>query len=358
VGGKKMKFSRLFYVSAVAALSLSVILSGCANGGNTKTNADASSQSKSSASDFYKGKTLSIIVPYGPGGGYDQWARIISPYMKKSLGVAKVEVVNADGGGGIVGTNKIYAAKPDGLTIGDTNAGGDVFDQIMGADGMRFDVTKFNWIGRPDDDPHIIAARPNGPYKTFEDLIKSKSTIKALATGKGSSDYNSSVITFNTFGVPFNMVAAFSGSKDEKAAFLRGNGDTVSLSSSDIKEIQDKANVVILNSANNFDKLKNVPTVIDLAKKLGLGNDKVQALQVMSDVMDLGHSFFAPSGVPQDRLDALRKAFEKSVKDPDFVAEANKAGLYVGFLSGDELQKLTDKSLAGKDKFKSLLKSN
>lgn len=353
-----MKFRKLPFVSVIAALSLSVMLSGCASGGSKTTNANASSQSKQTASDFYKGKTLSIIVPYGPGGGYDQWARIISPYMQKYLGVAKVEVVNHDGGGGIVGTNQIYAAKPDGLTIGDTNAGGDVFDQIMSADGIRFDVTKYNWIGRPDDDPHIIAARPNGPYKTFEDLIKSKSTIKALATGKGSSDYNSSVITFNSFGVPFNMVAAFSGSKDEKAAFLRGNGDTVSLSSSDIKEIQDKANVVILNSAVKSDKLKDVPTVIDLAKKLNLGNDKIEALQVMSDVMDLGHAFFAPPGVPQDRINALRTAFEKSTKDPDFVKEATKSGLYVGFLSGDELQKLTDKSLSGKDKLKSLLQSH
>ncbi|MCL6637426.1 MAG: hypothetical protein K6T26_05715, partial [Alicyclobacillus sp.] len=157
---------------AAAALSMAALmapLAGCGSQGqsggsntggasgnsNSAGNATTSTASASSGYEFYKGKTLQIIVPYSPGGGYDQWARLIAPYMQKYLGVAKVEVVNVDGGGGLVGTNQIYAAKPDGLTIGDTNAGGDVFDQISKAPGTNFDVSKFSWIGRPDDDPHI-----------------------------------------------------------------------------------------------------------------------------------------------------------------------------------------------------------
>lgn len=359
-----MRLNKLLVASVITTIGLSGILAGCGNSGSSKTNVQQTastsngSSSKSSANDFYKGKTLTMIVPYGPGGGYDQWARIIAPFMQKHLGAAKVEVVNADGGGGIVGTNKIYTANPDGLTIGDTNAGGDVFDQIMGAPGAQFDVKKFNWIGRPDHDPSIIAVRPKGPFKTFEEFAKTKTTIKALATGKGDSQYNATVITLNAFGIPFNMVAAFSGSKEEKAAFLRGNGDTMTVSSSDIKEIKDQATAMILNSAQSSDKLKGVPTVLDMAKKYNLSNEKVDSLKVMSDVMDLGHAFFAPPGVPQDRVNALRQAFEKSVNDPDFIKEATKAGLYVGFLSGNDLQKLTEKSLSEKNKLKSLLKTN
>jgi tripartite-type tricarboxylate transporter receptor subunit TctC len=358
-----MKFNKLMMVSVVTIVGLSALLTGCGNKGDSKSevkqtaSTDGGTPSKPATTDFYKGKTLTVIVPYGPGGGYDQWSRIIAPYMQKYLGASKVDVVNAPGGGGIVGTNKIYTAKPDGLTIGDTNAGGNVFDQMMNAEGAKYDVKKFNWIGRPDHDPSIIAVRPDGPYKTFEDFAKTKTTIKALATGKGDAQYNATVITLNAFGIPFTMVAAFDGSKEEKAAFLRGNGDTMTVSSSDIKEIQDKASAFILNSAENFDKLKEVPTVLDMAKKLGLGNDKINALKAMSDVMDLGHSFFAPPGVPQDRLDTLRKAFEQSVKDPNFVAEATKTGLYVGFVSGEELQKMTANALLGADKLKPLLQT-
>jgi tripartite-type tricarboxylate transporter receptor subunit TctC len=354
-----MRFNKLMVASVVTTIGLSALLAGCGNAGDSKTTVKqtASTESKSSANDFYKGKTLTVIVPYGPGGGYDQWARIIAPYMQKYLGASKVEVVNAPGGGGIVGTNKIYTAKPDGLTIGDTNAGGNVFDQINGTAGAKYDVKKFNWIGRPDHDPSIIAVRPDGPFKTFDEFAKTKKTIKALATGKGDAQYNATVITLNAFGIPFDMVAAFDGSKEEKAAFLRGNGDTMTVSSSDIKEIKDKATAMILNSAESSDKLNNVPTVLDMAKKFNLSNDKVDALKEMSEVMDLGHSFFAPSGVPKDRIDALRKAFEQSAKDPNFVAEATKAGLYVGFVSGEELQKMTANTLAGSDKLKRFLQT-
>ncbi|MCL6598147.1 MAG: hypothetical protein K6T81_05340 [Alicyclobacillus macrosporangiidus] len=357
---------------ATAVLSLAALvgsLAGCGSqqasssggssapqNGNSSNTASTGSSSASSGYDFYKGKTLQIIVPYSPGGGYDQWARLIAPYMQKYLGTSKVEVVNVDGGGGLVGTNQIYAAKPDGLTIGDTNAGGDVFDQIAGAPGMQFDVSKFNWIGRPDDDPHIIAVHPEGPYKTFEDLEHAKETVKALATGKGSSDYNSAVITFNAFHIPHTMVAAFSGSKDEKAAFLRGNGDTCSLSASDVKQIADKSKVVVLQSTRPFDKLPGVPTVIDLAKQAGLSQDKIDGLTAMANVMDMGHAFFAPPGVPADRLAALREAFQKSLQDPAFQAEATKAGLYLGYASGDDLEKMTQDALSNATLLKPLLK--
>src|SRR6185312_5463053 len=110
------------------------------------------------------------------------------------------------------------------------------------------DVTKYSWIGRPDNDPHVIAVR-TGTYPTFDALASQTGTIKALATGKGSSDYNSAVIVYNAFKVPFQMVAAFSGSSDEKAAFLSGEGATASLSSSDIAALAGKASPVLLVSS-------------------------------------------------------------------------------------------------------------
>ncbi|MCL6633393.1 MAG: hypothetical protein K6T63_12275 [Alicyclobacillus herbarius] len=300
---------------------------------------------------------MQIIVPYGPGGGYDQWARLIAPYLQKYLGLGKVEVVNVPGGGGLVGTNQIYNAKPDGLTIGDTNAGGDVFDQIDNAPGTNFDVTKLTWIGRPDDDPHIIAVHTNGQYKSFQDLLHTQKTIKALATGKGSSDYNSAVIALNAFNIPFTMVAAFSGSKDEKASFLSGNGDTISLSASDIAEIPDQAKVVLLQSAEPFDKLPNVPTVIQLAQQAGLSEQKINALKEMAKINDLGHAFIAPPGIPTDRVAALRDAFQKAMSDPSFVAQAKKENLYVGYLSGTDLAKIAQNAVANTSDLKPLLQA-
>ncbi|WAH35610.1 Bug family tripartite tricarboxylate transporter substrate binding protein [Alicyclobacillus dauci] len=358
-----------FAVAAAAVMTLAALVSGCGNSsqGSGNSNAGATSggsntaasssgtASGQSAADFFKGKTMQLIVPYGPGGGYDQWARLIAPYLQKNLGLKQVQVVNAPGGGGLVGTNQIYAAKPDGLTIGDTNAGGDVFDQMVGANGMTFDVTKMTWLARPDDDPHVIAVHPTGQYKSFADLEKAKQPIKGLATGKGSSDYNAAVITYNAFHIPFNMVAAFSGSSDEKAAFLRGDGDTTSLSASDVAQAGDKAKVVVLQSDQPFDKLPNVPTVVDLAQQAGLSQDTVNALKAMTNIMDLGHAFIAPPGIPADRVQAIEDAMQKSLQDPAFVASAQKAHLYIGYLPGSQLTQMVQQAMSNTALVKPLL---
>jgi tripartite-type tricarboxylate transporter receptor subunit TctC len=334
-----------------AALTLSAGLAAACGTGNAGT------ASGSGGGSSYSGQTLTLIVPYGPGGGYDQWPRVMAPYLQKYLGVDEVKIENVPGGGGLVGTNQVYAAKPDGLTIGDTNAGGDVFDQMDQADGYQADVTKMDWIGRPDNDPHVIATR-DADHRTFNGIVNSNQQIKALATGKGSSDYNSAVIIYNAFRVPFQMVAAFSGSSDEKAAFLSGEGATASLSASDIAAITGKASPVVVVSRQKFSKLPNTPTVVEEAKQHNLSADRIKALSALADVMDLGHAFFAPPGVPADRLQALRTAFQKAMQDPKLLNAAQKAGLYPGFESGQDLTQAAKDALSQKALFVDLLKTS
>ncbi len=358
-----MKMLEIRLIAAALATVSLVLLDGCGSKTATAPASKASNTgtSQASAASFYRGKTLTIIVPYGPGGGYDQWPRIISPYMQKYLGVDKVLVVNQPGGGGLVGTNKIYAAQADGLTIGDTNAAGDVFSQLAKDQGVSFDVSKFNWVGRPDNDPHIVAVHADGLYKSFADLLQAGAkgvTLKALATGAGSSDYNAAVITYNAFKTRFQMVAAFSGSSDEKAAFLSGNGDTMSVSASDIAQISSQAKTVLLISDQPFDKLPNVPTVMDLAKQQNLPDSSIKGLQAMVGVMGLGHAFFAPPGMLADRLATLRVAFQKSLEDPSFIAAAENANLYVGYASSDNLKQMTDTAMSNASLFEPLLSTN
>lgn len=314
------------------------------------------------SSSFYKGKTLTIVVPYGPGGGYDTWARLVGPYMKKYLDLKRVLVKNQPGGGGLIGTNAIYDAGSNGLTIGDTNAAGDVFAQLAGAPGLHADVTKLNWIGRPDDDPHIIAVHKDSPYKNLGDLMALKGsgkTVDALATGKGSSDYNSAVITYNVFDIPFHMVAAFSGSHAEKATFVAGGGDTISVSASDIAELgKNKARVIVLTAGEPFSKLPNVPTVIQEANKHNLSQTKKDVLHTMTDVMEMGHAFIAPPGVPEQRVKALRTAFEKTLHNKDFLQKAQKAGLYSGYQSGEKLADTASEALDHKQELEPFLQTH
>ena len=347
-------------ITVAVAIMAAALLGGCESRREAAQSSKAGSAETSQAStaEFFKGQVLTIIVPYGPGGGYDQWARLVSPYMQKYLGVRKVLVVNQPGGGGLVGTDKIYSAQPDGLTIGDTNAAGDVFSQLAKETGASFDVQKYNWIGRPDDDPHIIAVHVEGPYKSFGDLLQAAehgTTLKALATGAGSSDYNAGVITLNAFKTRYQMVAAFTGSSDEKASFLGGNGDTMSVSASDIAQIVKHAKPVLLITEEPFSKLPDVPTVIDAARKQNVPEGSIKALQAMVGIMSMGHAFFAPPGVPADRLAALRAAFQKAMADKEFIASAQKADLYLGYASAEELKQKTDAAVANGALFQPLL---
>lgn len=315
------------------------------------------------STSFFHGKTMTIIVPYGPGGGYDTWARLSAPYMKKYLGLAKVIVRNRPGGGGLIGTNAINSAKANGLVIGDTNAAGDVFAQMAHDPGVHFDTTKFGWIGRPDNDPHTIAVHGDSPYKSFDDLIALKGTgkkVKALATGHGSSDYNSAVITYNAFDIPFQMVAAFKGSHAEKGAFVAGQGTTISVSASDIAELgKGKARVIALTAPQPMPKLlPNVPTVLQLAKKHNLSQTRQDVLKTMANVMVMGHAFIAPPGVPQSRLQALRAAFKRTLHNQSFLAKAKKAGLYPGYKSGESLSKIANYAFSHEHEIKPFLKTS
>ncbi|MCL6637944.1 MAG: hypothetical protein K6T26_08345, partial [Alicyclobacillus sp.] len=306
--------------------------------GNTAAHVPSASSSDASmsatAQAFYKGKTLRVMVPFGPGGGYDQWARLLAPFWQKYLGVAKVDIINVPGGGGLIGTNQLYTAVADGLTIGDTPAPGDVFDQMEHVEGVKFDVTRFSWIGRPDDDPTLVVTHTGSPWTRVTDLQKAQQPLQALATGKGSTEYNATVMTLNALHIPYHMVAAFSGSTDEKAAFLRGNGDIMAFSASDIDAIREQSHPVLLLSTRPSPRYPNVPTVTDTASQQGLPADTQKALTAMCNVMDLGHAFVAPPGVPEDRLNALRRAFQLALQDPEFVAQAQKAKLPLGYKDG------------------------
>lgn len=317
-------------------------------------------QAPAASTNFFKGKTLTIIVPFSPGGGYDTWARLLGPGLKKKLGLSEIRVENMPGGGGLVGTNAIYHAKGDGLTIGDTDAAGTVLSQIDNAPGIRFDARKFDWVGRPDNNPHIIAVHADSPYKSFDDLADLKggdTVIKPLATGKGSSDYNTAVLTYNAFDIPYHIIAAFKGSHEEKATFIAGEGTTISVSASDVAALGDVARVVAITSAEPFDKLPGVPTVLAVGKRHNLPAANLEALRLMGGIMSLGHAFIAPPGVPPQRLTALRSAFKSVVQSSDFRERALKSRLYLGYESGEALASKAKDALDHASKLAPFLKA-
>jgi tripartite-type tricarboxylate transporter receptor subunit TctC len=136
--------------------------------------------------------------------------------------------VNRPGGGGLVGEDFLYTAKPDGLTLGEVNGGGSVFDQIVDKPGVNFDMTKFGWIGSPNIETPLTAARSDSEYKSFADLWNLRGGAKkvvALSAGYGGTDYIGVVLPLETFGIPYRVLLAYQGSSAAKAGLLRGDGD-------------------------------------------------------------------------------------------------------------------------------------
>ena len=120
--------------------------------------------------EFFKGKTVTYIVATAPGGGYDTYGRLITEYMQRYLPGSTFIVKNVPGAGHIVGANTIYASKPDGLTIGTFNTGL-IYNQLINADGVKFDLTKMSWVGKAASEPRIFLAGAQSPIKSFQDIV-------------------------------------------------------------------------------------------------------------------------------------------------------------------------------------------
>jgi tripartite-type tricarboxylate transporter receptor subunit TctC len=204
------RFKRIVYGGLVFFFAAGVTL-------GVKT---AEAQSKKPAA-FYKGKVLTFIVPYTPGGGYDVYSRILAPYLEKHTG-ARVIVRNMPGAGGMLGVNETYNAPPNGLTIGIQNCVGSITNQLTGVKGVRYDLTKFSWIGRMAVNLRVLVMRKGSDITSIQKLMNAKRTVKIGATGLGGSTYVDAVITKKVLNLPIDIVHGYDSSSEVDLGMLRG----------------------------------------------------------------------------------------------------------------------------------------
>jgi tripartite-type tricarboxylate transporter receptor subunit TctC len=267
--------------------------------------------------DFYKGKTVTYIVATPPGGGYDFWGRLVAEYMQKHLPGSTVVVKNMPGAGHMVGANATYAARPDGLTIGTFNTGL-VYAQVIKHDGVKFDLTKYSWIGKATTDPRVIAIASHSPIKTFDDLRAQKEPVNFATSGGGtSSDFVEIHMLANVFKLNLKILTGYSGN-ERRLAMRRGEiAGTTGSRSSFGTFVQDGHGWFIAQIGGSD---TDVPQLKDLAKDAS-SKALVSMLQAQGDVARLTAG---PPGIPQDRLDALRDAYRKALEDPELQAKAEK----------------------------------
>jgi tripartite-type tricarboxylate transporter receptor subunit TctC len=178
--------------------------------------AAASPACAQTGADFYKGKTVTYVASTSPGGGYDLYGRLVAEFMQKHLPGSTFIIKNVPGAGHMVGANTIYASKADGLTIGIFNTGL-IYNQVLGAPGVKFDLGKMSWVGKAASDPRVITIATQSPIKSLKDLQASKETVNFAVGGIGSATYIESMMLANVLKLPVKVLTGYSGGDDQMA---------------------------------------------------------------------------------------------------------------------------------------------
>jgi len=303
------------------------------------------------AIDFFKGKNLDFIVPYSPGGGFDTYARLLAPIIQKHIPGVTVVVRNVPGAGSVIGTNTVYLAKPDGLTIAIINVPGMVFNQVGESEGVKFDLEKFSWLARVTSESHILAMNSKGEIQSVEDLKNTKKTIKLGLTGVGSDDYFGAIVLFNAFGVSMNPIPGYGGQAEASLAVMRGEVDGTQATYSSMRSLLESKEVVaILQLANEKDMIEGIPNAIDILE--GKDRDLVAAI---TNIFTLDRSIVGPPEIPEDRLKVLRDAIYNSLNDPEFLATCETAKRPISSLEGSVVEGLIKDTMAQAGEIKTIL---
>jgi len=287
--------------------------------------------------NFFKGKIVTYIVATKTGGGYDTYARLIARYLQKYLPGSKVIVKNIPGAGHIIGANETYKSPPDGLTIGTFNTGL-IYSQIVGQEGIQFDLTKFSWIGKANSETRVFIVGMKTPYKTFKDIMDSKDPIKMPSSGVGSQDYNETVILAAALPAKFQPVPGYAG-KEGEMALLRGECPaTIGSYTGLVGLIAAKECRVLMQygSQHGIPGLESVPHV----NSLNVSPKGKSLIKLVNSIDMIGRLTAAPPGMPAGRLQVLRDAYKKALTDPGLILDAKKYQLDLDPAYGNDVQKL------------------
>ncbi len=287
---------------------------------------------------YYEGKTLTIVVGYKPGGGYDSYARLIAKHLPKYLpGGPAIVIQNIPGANSIIGANHLYGvAKPDGFTIGTFN-NGLVIAQLTRVEGVSYDLTKLSWIGSLANDAAVLTVRTDLPFKTVDDLRKVKEPVVIGATGPGSSTFDFPALLKEFAGINVKVIPGYSSSADVMLAIERKEVDGRAGSYASILPFIERGLVrPLVRTRVSVPEIAKLPVDEELA-----ASAKGKAiLAIRSAPEAVYRPYAAPPGTPAEVMKMLRDAFAKAATDKELLADAKKGKLPVDYVSADESLKL------------------
>jgi len=303
---------------------------------------------------FYKGKNINLIIGYSAGGGYDVYARSLARHMGRFIpGNPTIVPKNMPGAGSLVLANWLYNVAPkDGTAFGIIGRG-TAFDPLLGSTKAQFDAAKFNWIGSMNDEVSVCVAWHTTGITKLEQVKQNELTVGG--TGPAADTDQFPKVLNATIGTKFKIIAGYPGGNDIDLAMERGEvmgrcgWSWSSVTATHQNWIDEKRiNVLVQLSLSRHPDLPNVPLIMDFAKS----NEEKQIFKLVFARQPMGRPFLMPPGIPADRMVAVRKAFMDTMKDGEFLADAEKMKLEINPVSGDAVQEIvqqvyqTPKSIA------------
>jgi tripartite-type tricarboxylate transporter receptor subunit TctC len=296
--------------------------------------------------DFYKGKQMRLVIHVTPGGGYDSYARLMGKHITKHIpGHPGLVANNMPGGGGLRAVNYIGNVAPkDGTLISIISQGLPLYQamsEIENKKDLEIDLDTFGWIGNLSDSNQLLVTYGDAPVKTIDEARTREAIIGS--TGMGSISVQLPTLMNNIVGTKFKIVYGYPGGAEINLAMERGevhgrgaNPWASYKSTTSAWVAEKKLNYIVQVGLKREEELPNVPLLTELAT-----NDLDRAaLDVISKVAAFGRSVATTPGVPSERVAALRQAFDATMKDPDFIAEAAKAKMEIGYMSGSQVESL------------------
>ena len=297
--------------------------------------------------DFFSGKQISMLLGTTAGGGYDLYGRLVARYLGRHIpGNPTIIAKNMPGAGGLLVANYLYNQAPkDGTEIGEPQ-NGVVFEKLFqtlspGGRTAHFDAADFGWLGSAAQTVFVIVTWKSSPVKTFQEAQQKQ--IILGATSNNSDNYLLAVLSNNIFKTKFKIVTGYDGAAAVDLAIQNGEvqgaagKDWTTITSTHPDWLRDHdVNILLQMGLQPHPDLKDVPFALDLARN---PQDK-QVLQLIFAKYGMSRPFMAPPGLPPERLAVLRKAFDETMLDPDFLAEAKRLGAEIRPVTGENVASL------------------
>jgi len=314
--------------------------------------------SGASVEDFYKGKTIRIVVGFAPGGATDTNARLLQKALSKYIpGNPNIVVENKPGGGSMLAANIVYTTEPkDGTVIGSFTQDL-VLQQALGAPGVRFDSAKYQWLASAFDTTSMCAARTDSGVTRVEDVIGDRGRELVVSSfGKGTPSHIPPAVFNAALGTKFKIVTGYEGGAAQRLAVknkeVQGfctTFQTITSLAVDMFEGPAACCKIIIVSGSEVEDhpfLKGVPSAEKLAERLGKGNEELAMLRAMHSMNRINLPMAAAAEVPKDRVQALRRAFEKAFPDPELRKAAEKMKMDLSPKTGEEVSRIVQELLS------------